>query len=65
MKRIIMWTNMNGLRLNVAKTQPVKLRRRARKEVDRIQVTINGQCLFKCDAVKYLGVLILYRSQAT
>ena len=58
MKRIIELISMNGLKLNVAKIQLAVLCRRAWKEVERIQVSINGQSLSKCETVKYLGVTI-------
>ena len=53
------WIANNGLTINTQKTQFTVLSKRGRdKEVDKLQIKVNGEALRKCDNVKFLGVIV-------
>ena len=53
------WIADNGLTMNTQKTQFMVLSKRGRdKEVEKLQIKVNGEVLRKCDNVKFLGVIV-------
>ena len=53
------WVELNGLKLNEAKTQMLLLGKKKRaKELDYVNVELKGQKVERCGKVKYLGVWI-------
>ena len=57
--KIANWLCQNKLSMNVQKTQLLLLSRKRRaKDLENIQIALNGEVIKKQDCVKYLGVLI-------
>ncbi len=53
------WIADNGLTMNTQKTQFMVLSKRGRdKEVEKLQIKVNGEVLRKCDKVNFLGVIV-------
>ena len=53
------WIADNGLTVNTQKTQFVVLSKRGRdKEVEKLQIKVNGEVLRKCNNVKFLGIIV-------
>ena len=53
------WIADNDLTMNTQKTQFVVMSKRGRdKEVEKLQIKVNGEVLRKCDKVKLLGVIV-------
>ena len=59
LERVANWIRMNGLKMNVAKTQLMVLTRKGKYHmVDDVEVKIGDTCLEKQNCVNYLGVKI-------
>ena len=57
--RLAHWIQLNGMKMNVAKTQLMVLSQRGKRhEAESVQVKIDDVQLEKQDCVKYLGVMI-------
>ena len=57
--RLTTWLGMNGLTMNVHKTQFMSLSRKCReKEANGLRVLVEQEALKKFDDVKYLGVIV-------
>ena len=53
------WINMNGLKMNVVKTQLIVLTRKGKYHMaDDVEVKIGNTCLEKQNCVNYLGIKI-------
>ncbi len=53
------WIADNGLTMNTQKTQFMVLSKNGRdKEVEKLQIKVNGEVLRKCDKVKFQGVIV-------
>ena len=57
--RLTTWLGLNGLTMNVHKTQFMSLSRKCQeKEANGLRVLVEKEALEKCDDAKYLGVIV-------
>ena len=53
------WIAINGLKMNIKKTQVMILSRKSREnEAESLQISIDNEVIANCDEVKYLGVFV-------
>ena len=55
---IVSWIEMNGLKMNVSKTQMMTLQRKSTKPAEAITVKIRGEEITHLNSIKYLGVVV-------
>ena len=58
LENIALWIEANGLRMNVAKTQLMTLRRKCLKPNQHITIELKGNPITEHDTIKYLGVTV-------
>ena len=58
LESIVSWIEMNGLKMNVSKTQMMTLQRKSTKPAEAITVKIRGEEITHLKSIKYLGVVV-------
>ena len=58
LENIVSWIEMNGLKMNVNKTQMMTLQRKSTKPAEAITVKIRGEEITHLNSIKYLGVVV-------
>ena len=58
LESIVPWIGMNGLKMDVSKTQMMTLQRKSTKPAEAITVKIRGEEITHLNSIKYLGVVV-------